>query len=76
MPLFKRNVKLHVTISWLFVVLTLPVIIAFLLVSYRANTLLIEDYSNKFIEKSVHENFNNAARLLNPFISNARAAGT
>ncbi|MDZ7939206.1 MAG: adenylate/guanylate cyclase domain-containing protein [Rhodoferax sp.] len=76
MPLFQRNVKLHVTISWLFVVLTLPVIIAFLLVSYRANTLLIEDYSNKFIEKSVHENFNNAARLLNPIISTARAAGT
>lgn len=76
MSLFKRNVKLHVTISWLFVVLTLPVVIAFLVVSYRANTLLIEDYSNKFIEKSVHENFNNAERLLNPFISNARAAGT
>ena len=76
MPLFQRNVKLHVTISWLFVVLTLPVVIAFLVVSYRANTLLIEDYSNKFIEKSVRENFNNAERLLNPFISNARAAGT
>lgn len=76
MPLFTRNVKLHVTISWLFVVLTLPVIIAFLVVSYRANTLLIEDYSNRFIEKSVHENVNNAERLLNPFISNARAAGT
>lgn len=76
MPLFQRNVKLHVTISWLFVVLTLPVIIAFLVVSYRANALLIEDYSNKFIEKSVRENFHNAERLLNPFISNARAAGT
>lgn len=76
MLLFKRNIKLHVTISWLFVLLTLPVMVAFLLVSYRANVELIDDYSNKFIEKSVRDNFNNTARLLNPIISTGRAAGT
>lgn len=73
---FKSNVKLHVTISWLFVVLTLPVMAIFVIVSYRANALVIEDYSNKFIEKSVTDNINNAARLLNPIISTARSAGT
>ncbi len=73
---FKRNVKLHVTISWLFVLLTLPVMTIFVIVSYRANALVIEDYSNKFIEKSIKDNINNATRLLNPIISTARSAGT
>ena len=76
MFLFKRNIKLHLTISALFVLLTLPVIMIFIIVSYRANTLVIEDYSNKFIEKSVSDNINNAARLLNPIISTTRSAGT
>lgn len=76
MFLFKRNIKLHLTISALFVLLTLPVMIIFIIVSYRANTLVIEDYSNKFIEKSVSDNINNAARLLNPIISTTRSAGT
>ena len=75
MFLFKRNVKLHVTIIGLFVLLTLPVMLTFVLVSYRANTLLIEDYSNRFIEKSVNDNINNAARLLNPIISTVRSSG-
>ncbi len=75
MFLFKRNVKLHVTIIGLFVLLTFPVMLTFVLVSYRANTLLIEDYSNRFIEKSVKDNINNAARLLNPIISTVRSTG-
>lgn len=75
MFLFKRNVKLHVTIIGLFVLLTFPVMLTFVLVSYRANTLLIEDYSNRFIEKSVNDNINNAARLLNPIISTVRSTG-
>ena len=78
MSLFKRkrNVKLHVTISWLFVLLTLPVMLIFVIVSYRSNALVIDDYSNKFIEKSIKDNINNATRLLNPIISSARSAGT
>ncbi|MBC7917341.1 MAG: hypothetical protein H7Y28_06000 [Rhodoferax sp.] len=71
----KRNVKLHVTIISLFVLLTFPVMLTFVLVSYRANTLLIEDYSNRFIEKSVNDNIHNAARLLNPIISTVRSTG-
>lgn len=76
MFLLKRDVKLHVTISWLFVLLTLPVMAIFVVVSYRANTLLIEDSSNKFIERSIKDNIDNATRLLNPIISAARTAGT
>lgn len=76
MPFFSRRTKLHVTISWLFVVLTLPVMLIFVIVSYRANALVIEDYSNKFIEKSVTDNINNTTRLLNPIISSARSAAT
>ena len=73
---FKRDVKLHVTISWLFVLLTLPVMAILVVVSYSANSTVINDYSDKFIEKSIHDNIHNATQLLTPLISSARSAGT
>lgn len=72
---FRRNVRLHVTIIGLFVLLTFPVMLTFVLTSYRANSVLIDEYSNKFIEKSVSDNINNAQRLLNPIISTVRSTG-
>ena len=72
---FKRNVRLHITILSLFVLLTFPVMLTLVLTSYRANSQLIEEYSNKFIEKSVSDNIHNAARLLNPIISTVRSTG-
>jgi adenylate cyclase len=73
---FRRGVKLHVTISWLFILLTLPVTTILLMVNYKSNSLVINDYSNKFIEKSISDNINNTTRLLNPIISSASSAGT
>jgi adenylate cyclase len=73
---FKRRAKLQVAISGLFVLLTLPITTIFMVVSYRANAFVIDDYSNKFIEKSVSDNINHAVRLLKPIVSSARSAGT
>jgi EAL domain-containing protein (putative c-di-GMP-specific phosphodiesterase class I)/GGDEF domain-containing protein len=77
MSLFKskRNVKTHVTISWAFILLTLPVMMIFIIVSYRSNALVIDDYANKFIEKSIKDNISDATRLINPIISSARTGG-
>ncbi|MES2584058.1 MAG: adenylate/guanylate cyclase domain-containing protein [Pseudomonadota bacterium] len=69
---FQNNVKLHVAITWLFVLLTLPVTVFFAVFGYQADLLVVDDYSRKFIEKSIKDNVNNARRLIDPIISASR----
>jgi adenylate cyclase len=69
---FPRHTRLHVAIIGLFVLLTLPVTVFFAIVGYRADLVVVDDYSRKFIEKSVKDNVNNARRLIDPIISASR----
>jgi adenylate cyclase len=68
------KLKLHSTISILFVAIALPVMLIFIGVSYTANIKLIDTYTERFIQKSLNDNINNVTRLLNPLISTARSA--
>lgn len=69
-----RLIKLHITISLLFVVLTLPVTIIFLVVDYRANLNLAEKFSDQFIRTSVTNTVDATAKLFSPMLSTMRTA--
>lgn len=75
-PQKKRAFRLHVTITFLFVLLTLPVTFIFGLVTYRANQQLIVDHTDRFIQKSIAENTSSATQLLGPLMSSVRTAAT
>ncbi len=72
----KRLIRLHITISLVFVFLTLPVMLIFVVVSYRANLQLSAGYSEKFIQKSLADTVNVATRLFNPMLTTMRTAAT
>ena len=72
--MFQMKLKLHSTISILFVAIALPVMLIFIGVSYTANIKLIDTYTERFIQKSLNDNINNVTRLLNPLVSTARSA--
>src|SRR5690349_19383025 len=76
MALHKRVIKLHITISLVFVILTLPVTVTFLIVSYHANLQLSAGYSEKFIEKSLTDTVNATTRIFNPMLTTVRTAAT
>lgn len=75
-PRQKRAFRLHVTITFVFVLLTLPVTFIFGLVTYRANQQLIVDHTERFAHKSIAENTSNASKLLSPMMSSVRTATT
>ena len=58
----------------MFVLLTLPVMIALIVVNYQANLVVIEDYSNQLIEKSVRQTVNDTLQLLRPIQNAVRNA--
>jgi adenylate cyclase len=72
--MIQMKLKLHSTISILFVAIALPVMLIFIGVSYTANIKLIDTYTERFIQKSLNDNINNVTRLLNPLVSTARSA--
>jgi adenylate cyclase len=72
----QRVVKLHITISLIFVVLTLPVMTIFVAVNYRANVQLSKKYSDQFIRKSVADTRDAATELFNPMLATVRTAAT
>lgn len=69
-----RVIKLHITISLLFVLLTLPVTAIFVIVNYRANLALGEKFSQQFINTSVSNTVDAATRLFNPMLTTMRTA--
>jgi len=72
----KRGVRLHITITLIFVLLTLPVTVIFGVVTYRSNQQLIEDHTTQFIQKSSIENTTNANKLLGGMFNTMRTATT
>ncbi len=70
----KTAIRLHVTISLIFVILTLPVMAIFVVTSYRANLGLSERYSERFVEKSLADTVNVTTRLFNPMLTTVRTA--
>ncbi|MGV3743238.1 MAG: hypothetical protein ACO1NO_13115, partial [Burkholderiaceae bacterium] len=72
----KRAFRLHITITLVFVVLTLPVTAIFGIITYRANEQLIANHTERFVQKILSDNANNADKLLNPLINSVRSAGT
>lgn len=68
--------RLHLTISLVFVLLTLPLTVIFLLASHKANTALVADYSNRFVDVSVKLNIDDSIRLFSPFVQAAGSAAT
>ncbi|HVL76095.1 MAG TPA: adenylate/guanylate cyclase domain-containing protein [Noviherbaspirillum sp.] len=73
--IFREHViRLHITISLLFVVLTVPVMATFVIVSYRANLQLSADYSEKFIEKSLADTVSVTTQLFSPMLTTVRTA--
>jgi len=58
------------------VLLTLPLIVLFLWASHQANTSLVEEYSNRFVDVSVKLNIDDATRLFSPFMQAAESAAT
>jgi len=70
----KTAIRLHVTISLIFVILTLPVMVTFVVVSYRANLSLSERHSERFVEKSLADTVNVTTRLFNPMLTTVRTA--
>lgn len=77
LPLFRRVVlRLHLTISSVFVLLTLPLTVVFLVASHKANMSLVDDYSNRFVDVSVKLNIDDSIRLFSPFVQAAASAAT
>ncbi|MBV8466411.1 MAG: hypothetical protein JO218_10765 [Burkholderiales bacterium] len=68
--------KLHFTITMVFIILTLPVTAFIVIENYRSNELLIADTSERFIQDSVRENIANVTKLFNPMLSTAATFGT
>ncbi|MDF3035674.1 MAG: hypothetical protein K0S28_948, partial [Paucimonas sp.] len=72
----KPVIKLHVTISLIFVLLTLPVLVTFVVVNYRANMALSEKYTEQFIRSAVSDTVDATTRLFNPMLTTVRTAAT
>lgn len=72
----KRAFRLHITITLVFVLLTLPVTIIFGVITYRSNAQLIADQTERFIAKSLSENTGNSIKLLSPMLNSVRTATT
>jgi adenylate cyclase len=72
----KRGFRLHITITFVFVLLTLPVTLIFGVVTYRSNQQLIVDHTDQFIQKSQTDNAANAVKLLGPMLNSVRTAST
>lgn len=71
-----RLIKLHITISLLFVLLTLPVTVIFVVVDYRSNLALAEKFSEQFIRSSVNNTVDATTRLFSPMVATMRTAAT
>ena len=72
----KRAFRLHITITLVFVLLTLPVTIIFGVITYRSNAQLIADQTERFVAKSFSENTGNSIKLLSPMLNSVRTATT
>lgn len=72
----KRAFRLHITITLVFVVLTLPVTIIFGIMTYRANEQLIVNHTDRFVQKTLSDEASNIGKLLSPMINSIRSAGT
>lgn len=75
-PKSKRVFRLHITITLLFVVLTLPVTVIFGFVTYRANEQLIANHTDRFVQKTLADNAGNVGKMFNPMLSSMRTATT
>lgn len=75
-PRGKIAFKLHITIILIFAILTLPVIVIFVAVTYRANEELITGHTERFVQKLQSDNQGNISRLLSPMINSVRTATT
>lgn len=75
-PKKARAFRLHITITFVFVLLTLPVTAIFGLVTYRSNQQLIADHTERFIQKSRNENASNISNVLGPIMNTVRTATT
>ncbi|MDQ7968445.1 MAG: adenylate/guanylate cyclase domain-containing protein [Oxalicibacterium faecigallinarum] len=75
-PKKTRAFRLHITITFVFVLLTLPVTAIFGFVTYRSNQQLIVDHTERFIQKSRTENASNISNLLGPIMNTVRTATT
>lgn len=76
MPFRNLIIRLHITISLIFVLLTLPVMITFVVVGYRANLALSAKYSDAFIQVSLNDTINATTRIFNPMLTTVRTAAT
>ncbi|TCS37556.1 adenylate cyclase [Paucimonas lemoignei] len=72
----KRVIRLHITISLIFVILTMPVIITFVVANYRANLKLSAQQSERFIQKTQADIVNMTTRLFNPMLATVRTGAT
>ncbi|HTH43990.1 MAG TPA: adenylate/guanylate cyclase domain-containing protein [Oxalicibacterium sp.] len=72
----KKGFRLHITITLVFVLLSLPVTIIFGVITYRSNQQLITDHTDRFIEKSLTENTADANKLLGTMLTTVRTAST
>lgn len=72
----KRAFCLHITITLVFVVLTLPVTLIFGLITYRANEQLIANHTDRFVQKTLSDHAGNTGKLLNPLVNSIRSAST
>lgn len=69
----KRAFRLHITITLVFVILTLPVTIIFGIMTYRANAQLIANHTDRFVQKTLSDEANNIGKLLSPMTKEAYA---
>ncbi|HEX2603585.1 MAG TPA: adenylate/guanylate cyclase domain-containing protein [Oxalicibacterium sp.] len=72
----KRGFRLHITITLVFVLLSLPVTIIFGVMTYRSNQQLIADHTDRFIQKSLMESAADANKLFGAMLNSVRTAST
>jgi len=72
----KKGFRLHITITLVFVLLSLPVTIIFGIITYRSNQQLIADHTDRFIQKSLAENEANANKLFGSMLTAVNTAST
>lgn len=72
----KRAFRLHITITLVFVILTLPVTLIFGIITYRANEQLIVNHTDRFVQKTLSDQVSNFDKLLSPMINSIRSAST
>lgn len=73
----KRAFRLHITITLVFFILTLPVTLIFGIITYRANEqLIVNHHTDRFVQKTLSDQVNNFDKLLSPMINSIRSAST